>query len=103
MHGEVRADGLAPRAMHGVALIVALVDGFDRAVIAPAGDQHWMVGNCLAVLTGLVLLLALALGLRSLRAWRAVALVAPAERLVLSERPPPWLAPSLSKLCVLRT
>jgi hypothetical protein len=39
--------------------------------------------------------------LRSLLAWRPVLLVAPAERVV--QREPPWLAPSLSKLCVLRT
>jgi hypothetical protein len=45
----------------------------------------------------------LALGLRSLLACRPVVLLAPVERLVLSERSPPWLAPSLSKLCVLRT
>jgi hypothetical protein len=88
---------------HGDAVSVALVVGLERVVIAAAGEQHGMVGECLAVLTGLLLLLALALGLRSLLACRPVVLLAPAERLVLSERSPPWLAPSLSKLCVLRT
>ena len=97
---------VVPEAMdhrHQVALPIALVDAFDRVVIAPAGEQHGMAEACMAVLTGLLLLLALVLALRNLLAWRPVLLVAPAERVVLSERSPPWLTPSLSKLCVLRT
>ncbi|TCO45696.1 hypothetical protein EV646_108319 [Kribbella antiqua] len=112
MHGPAVAQSAAMPAehssdstdtfMHQVVLPIALVDAFDRVVIAPAGEQHGMPSACLAVLTGLLLLLTLVLGLRSLLAWRAVLLVAP-ERVVLSERSPPWLPPSLSKLCVLRT
>jgi hypothetical protein len=88
---------------HEVALPIALVDAIDRVAITPVGEQHGMVSACVAVLTALLLLLALVLGLRNLLAWRPVLLVAPAQRVVLSERSPPWLTPSLSKLCVLRT
>jgi hypothetical protein len=88
---------------HEVALPIALVDAIDRVAIEPASGQHGMVSACVAVLTALLLLLAMVLGLRSLLAWRPVLLVAPRERVVLSERSPPWLEPSLSKLCVLRT
>jgi hypothetical protein len=88
---------------HRVVLPIALIDAFDRVEIAAAGEPHGMVGTCLAVLTGLLLLLALVLGLRNLLAWRPVVPLMPAQRLMLSDRAPPWLAPSLSKLCVLRT
>jgi hypothetical protein len=103
VQAEVVSVAAVPQAMHQVAMPVALVDGFERVVVTPSGGRPGMVGACVAVLTGLLLLLALALGLRSLLAWRLVVLLAPVERLVLSERSPPWLAPSLSKLCVLRT
>jgi hypothetical protein len=73
------------------------------AVITVDEHQHAMAGACLAVLTALVLLLALSLGLRSLLAWRAVQRTAPADRSALTGRSPPWLVSSLSKLCVLRT
>ena len=91
-----------PMTKHQVALPLALVDGFERVAVEPADGQHGMVGDCLAVLSGLLLLLALALGLRSLLAWRPVFLL-PTAPPVRGERSPPWLAPSLSKLCVLRT
>ena len=87
---------------HSVRLPIALVDGFDRVAIGAAGEQHGMAGACMAVLTALLLLLALVLGLRSLLAWRSVVLLAPAERLTSTDRSPPWLAPSLSTLGVLR-
>jgi hypothetical protein len=74
-----------------------------KVAFIQAGDEHVMAGACVAVLTGLVLLLTLLLGLRSLLAWRPVQLTAPPVRPVLTERSPPWLVPSLSKLCVLRT
>ena len=77
--------------------------GARHVALIPAGDEHVMAGACVAVLTGLVLLLTLLLGLRSLLAWRPVQLPAPAVRPMLTERSPPWLVPSLSKLCVLRT
>ena len=75
----------------------------QSAVITIDEHQHAMAGACLAILTALVLLLALSLGLRSLLAWRAVQRTAPADRSALTGRSPPWLVPSLSKLCVLRT
>jgi len=101
---QMQADHSAvAQAKHEVALPIALVDAFDRVAIAPSAEQHGMVSACVAVLTGLLLLRALVLALRSLLAWRPVLLVAPAQRVVLSERSPPWLTPSLSKLCVLRT
>ncbi|MFF0344014.1 DUF6153 family protein [Kribbella sp. NPDC004875] len=76
----------------------------DRAVlhVDPAGEMPGMGGACLAVLTGLVLLLALSLGLRSLLVWRAVWVPAAGAQLPVSERSPPWREPSLSSLGVLR-
>ena len=68
----------------------------------PIDEHHSMGGACLAVLTGLALLLAFALAMRSLLAWRSVKLIATAEHPILTGRSPPWLTPSLSKLCVLR-
>jgi hypothetical protein len=72
-------------------------------VISVDEHQHGMAGACLAMLTSLVLWLVLTLALRSLLAWRPVRLQTAAERPLLTGRSPPWLAPSLSKLCVLRT
>ena len=103
---EAMATGLSrageSAAGHSVRLPIALVDGFDRVAIGAAGEQHGMAGACMAVLTTLLLLLALMLGLRSLRAWRSVVLLAPTERLTSTDRSPPWLAPSLSTSGVLR-
>jgi hypothetical protein len=66
--------------------------------------SHQMSELCVAVLAGSLLLLALVLAwLRSGRStpWSfRVFLVRPSP---LLGRSPPWLAPSLSKLCVLRT
>jgi hypothetical protein len=56
-----------------------------------------------SVLTALVLLLALALALWSRLAWRWVQLIAALARPVVTGRSPPWVVPSLSKLCVVRT
>lgn len=92
----------ADAGQHRVVLPLALLDAFGRVDIAPAGAQHEMVSVCVAVLTGLLLLLALALGLRSWQAWRPVVATPPVERLVVGERSPPWLSPELSKLGVLR-
>lgn len=80
-----------------------VVSAAAQVTLVLANDEHVMAGACVAVLTGLVLLLALMLGLRSLLAWRPVQLTAPAVRPVLAGRSPPWLVPSLSKLCVSRT
>ena len=106
MASEAMTTGLSrageSAAGHSVRLPIALVDGFDRVAIGAAGEQHGMAGACMAVLTTLLLLLALMLGLRSLRAWRSVVLLAPTERLTSTDRSPPWLAPSLSTSGVLR-
>ncbi|WP_428995011.1 DUF6153 family protein [Kribbella qitaiheensis] len=65
---------------------------------------HGMAGACVAVLTLSLLLLALALRSRWRLIWRTVPRdPRPAQRPVPAGRPAPWLAPSLSKLCVLRT
>jgi len=88
---------------------VAAMDRLDEAgqvitgVLTPSGHGHTMAGACVAVLTALVLLLALVLALRSLLSWRQVPLIAPTVRPVVTGRSPPWVLPSLSKLCVLRT
>ncbi|MEV4259916.1 DUF6153 family protein [Kribbella sp. NPDC049584] len=67
--------------------------------VAPTEEMHDMDGACVAVLTGLVLLLALLLGLRSLLVWRAVSVPSAAGRLVLGERsPPPVKASTLGVL-----
>ncbi|TCC09880.1 DUF6153 family protein [Kribbella soli] len=66
--------------------------------VDPMDEMHDMGGACLAVLTGLVLLLALALGLRSQLVWRAVSLPATSARFVLGERSPPGSARSLGVL-----
>jgi len=92
---------VAPRAMV-VAADDHLMEHANTTQTAPVDEHHSMGGACLAVLTGLVLLLALALALRSLLAWRHTELFGPADRPVLTGRSPPWLVPSLSKLCVLR-
>ena len=68
--------------------------------VAPADEMHDMGSACLAVLTGLVLLLALLLGLRSLLVWRAVALPSVLERPAPGERSPPTM--DFSSLGVLR-
>lgn len=70
--------------------------------VAPTDEMDDMGGACVAVLTGLVLLLALLLGLRSLLAWRLVPASAPRARPVPDEQSPPWAGPSLSSLGVLR-
>jgi hypothetical protein len=90
------------RPMGGLSDQAATSSAATHVAFIPAGDEHVMAGACVAVLTGLVLLLTLLLGLRSLLAWRPVQLT-PAVRPMLTERSPPWLVPSLSKLCVLRT
>jgi hypothetical protein len=89
--------------MGGLGDEAAMPSAATKVAFIPASDEHVMAGACVAVLTGLVLLLTLLLGLRSLLAWRPVQLPAPAVRPMLTERSPPWLVPSLSKLCVLRT
>ncbi|GAA1586500.1 hypothetical protein GCM10009804_48230 [Kribbella hippodromi] len=74
----------------------------DVVQVVPADEMDGMGGVCLAVLTGLVLVLALLLGLRSLLVWRDVRVAAPALRFLLGERSPPRAGPSLSSLGVLR-
>jgi hypothetical protein len=66
--------------------------------VAPADEAHDMGGACMAVLTGLILLLALALGLRSQLVWRTVSLPVASPRFVLGERSPPAAVRSLGVL-----
>ncbi|MGW1341131.1 hypothetical protein ACWCOV_08765 [Kribbella sp. NPDC002412] len=96
-----RHEHVMPGEQHQVVLPLVLLDAFDRVVISVADGRHEMVSVCVAVLTGLVLLLALALAARSLLAWRPVLGTVAVVRLV-GERAPPWLVPELSKLGVLR-
>lgn len=62
--------------------------------VAPADEGHGMSGACMAVLTGLVLLLALLLGLRSLLVWRAIRPLFAKARRVVGERSSPRVTPS---------
>jgi len=67
---------------------------------------HQMAAMCLAILSTSLLLVGLALMLGWLRSARFAPWaqqVRPVHLSPLLERSPPWLAPSLSKLCVLRT
>ncbi|WP_246486920.1 DUF6153 family protein [Kribbella qitaiheensis] len=87
---------------HDDALSAGFTTEEPKARGADAG--HGMAGACVAVLTLSLLLLALAAGSR----WRRIRQrghrgLPLAWRPVPDGRPPPWLAPSLSKLCVLRT
>ncbi|NUR94392.1 MAG: hypothetical protein HOV67_03940 [Kribbellaceae bacterium] len=68
--------------------------------VMPADEMPDMGGACMAVLTGLVLLLSLLLGLRSLLVWRAVGVPVYQLTRVLGQRSPPRVV--LSSLGVLR-
>jgi hypothetical protein len=71
-----------------------------------SASGHQMVAMCLAILATSLLLVGLALMLGWLRSARFApwsGQVPPVHLSPLLERSPPWLAPSLSKLCVLRT
>ena len=72
----------------------------EAVQVAPPGEAHGMGGACMAVLTGLVLLLALLLGLRSLLVWRAVRAVFAVARRVVREQSSPRV--TASTLGVLR-
>jgi hypothetical protein len=99
-----QASSSAAAAMGHLSAAASRVSAAAQSAFVPIDEhQHMMAGACLAMLTALVLLLALMLALRSLLAWRAVDLVAPAERPVLPGRSPPWLVTSQSKLCIFRT
>jgi hypothetical protein len=58
---------------------------------------------CLAMLTALALAILGALAVRGLRATRPVLRVSPALVAIAAGPSPPWLQPTLSQLCVLRT
>ncbi|MGZ0151977.1 DUF6153 family protein [Kribbella sp. WER1] len=96
-------------AMHG------LTSDHDAAMVMPgtvvmehpaevhvtaADEMPGMGGACVGVLTGLVLLLSVLLGLRSLLVWRAVAVPVYRVARALGERSPPRVV--LSSLGVLR-
>jgi hypothetical protein len=100
MHG-LTSDHDAVMAVHQAPIVMDRAQS-DGPHVAPVDELDAMGGACLAVLTGLVLSLALLLGLRSLLVWRPAMVFALTARLGLSDRSPPWLAPSLSSLGVLR-
>ena len=100
---RVHAAGHDPAAVHSspVAAGVTCPSGECLAQLVPVGDAHAMAAMCLAVLTGLVLLV---LG-RLVARGRARSPLAHDRRrhLALGGRAPPGvLAPSLSQLGVLR-
>ncbi|MFF0264039.1 DUF6153 family protein [Kribbella sp. NPDC004536] len=97
MHG-LTSHHDAAMAMPGTSMVV--MEHPAGVHVMPADEMQDMGGACMAVLTGLVLLLSLLLGLRSLLVWRAVGV--PVYRLtrVLGERSPPRVV--LSSLGVLR-
>ncbi|GAA1599973.1 hypothetical protein GCM10009789_62670 [Kribbella sancticallisti] len=64
---------------------------------------HHAMDVCLAVLTALALAAWVVLAAVRRKAALSVGRGAPVHRLRLPSRSPPWLQPSLSKLCVLRT
>ena len=69
----------------------------------PAGHLHAMGDVCLAMLTALALAMVAALGMHSLRATHPVVLPGIALPSIDPGPSLPWLQPTLSKLCVLRT
>jgi hypothetical protein len=73
--------------------------------VGPAQDGHGhaMGDVCLAMLTVLALAIVAALAARSLRAGRPVVRLRAGRTPIPAGPSPPWLQPTLSKLCVLRT
>jgi len=76
-----------------------------RTAIESGSDGHLhAIGDvCLAMLTALALAMIAALGARGLLAAYAVALPGLVLPSIARGPSPPWLRPTLSKLCVLRT
>jgi hypothetical protein len=70
---------------------------------AQDGHGHAMGEVCLAMLTALALAIAGALASRRLRSTRPVVRLGSRLSLIATGPSPPWLQPTLSKLCVLRT
>ncbi|MFD7156291.1 DUF6153 family protein [Kribbella sp. NPDC059898] len=97
MHG-LTSHHDAAMAMPGPSMVA--MEHPAEVQVLPGDEMPDMGGACLAVLTGLVLLLSLLLGLRSLLVWRAVGLPACRLTRVLGERSPPRVV--LSSLGVLR-
>ncbi|GAA2827512.1 DUF6153 family protein [Kribbella solani] len=101
MHG-LTSHHDAAMAVPGAPMVMPMEHTRPSVVqIVPADEMDGMGGACMAVLTGLALVLALLLGLRSLLVWRVIG--APVRRLprVLGERSPPS-GRMLSSLGVLR-
>lgn len=82
---------------------VAVQPAHGVAVQAAHDGNHSMGDMCLAMLTALALAIVAALALRSLRITRPVAPARSGLWAITTGRAPPWLQPSLTKLCVLRT
>jgi hypothetical protein len=70
---------------------------------AEDGHGHAMGDVCLAMLTALALVIAGALASRSLRTIHPVVRLGSRLTPIAAGPSPPWLQPTLSKLCVLRT
>jgi hypothetical protein len=75
----------------------------NTAYTANDGHRHAMGDVCLAMLAALALAILGALAVRGLRATHPVLQVSPARVAIAAGPSPPWLQPTLSKLCVLRT
>ncbi|MFG1812530.1 hypothetical protein ACGFIF_02100 [Kribbella sp. NPDC049174] len=77
----------------------------SEITVRPAEDGHGhaMGDVCLAMLTALALAIAGALASRILRTTRPVVRLGPRLTPLAAGPSPPWLQPTLSKLCVLRS
>jgi hypothetical protein len=118
-HGQIDSAGQfghisGPPPDHGMSAAEVRVElpgpAASTSKVAVSKDQSFsgaqMGAMCLAVLAASLLLLGLALMLGWLRSARCAPWLRQARPVPLSPllgRSPPWLEPSLSKLCVLRT
>jgi hypothetical protein len=81
----------------------AMPSSGTAAYTAHHGHRHAMGDVCLAMLAALAMAILGALAVRGLRATHPVLRVCPALVAIAAGPSPPWLQPTLSKLCVLRT
>jgi hypothetical protein len=97
--------GNPPAAAAAVNLAAADPVPLSGITVRPAqeGHAHAMGDVCLAMLTALALAIAGALVSRSLRATRPVVRLRAGLVPMITGPSPPWLQPTLWKLCVLRT
>ncbi|GAA1604941.1 hypothetical protein GCM10009789_68630 [Kribbella sancticallisti] len=99
--------GMSDGSAADMAAVTELASASNALVSAHStAGNHGMSGVCVAVLAASLALVGVALMLCWLRSARSVPRawqVLPLQLSPLPGRSPPWLAPSLSKLCVLRT